>query len=70
MGATITSRDGRAPLEIDGASLSAVDWTPPVASAQIKSAILLAGLAARGTTIDALATALARNYARFVGGTK
>lgn len=51
MGATITSRDGRAPLEIDGANLSAIDWTPPVASAQIKSAVLLAGLSARGTTI-------------------
>ena len=51
MGATITARDGRAPLEIVGADLAAIDWTPPVASAQIKSAILLAGLAARGTTI-------------------
>ncbi len=51
MGATITAQDGRAPLEIIGADLRAIDWTPPVASAQIKSAILLAGLAARGTTI-------------------
>lgn len=51
MGATITSADGRAPLEIIGANLSAIDWTPPVASAQIKSAILLAGLSAAGTTI-------------------
>jgi 3-phosphoshikimate 1-carboxyvinyltransferase len=51
MGATIESNDGRAPLEIQGAALSAIDWTPPVASAQIKSAILLAGLSAQGTTI-------------------
>lgn len=51
MGATITSRDGRAPLEIDGAALTAIDWTPTVASAQIKTAILLAGLSANGTTI-------------------
>jgi len=51
MGATITSRDGRPPLEIDGANLAAIDWTPPVASAQTKTAILLAGLAAHGTTI-------------------
>lgn len=51
MGATVRSRDGRAPIEIDGGDLTAIDWTPPVASAQIKSAILLAGLAARGTTI-------------------
>jgi 3-phosphoshikimate 1-carboxyvinyltransferase len=51
MGAAISSRDGRAPLEIDGGSLSAIDWTPQVASAQIKSGVLLAGLGARGTTI-------------------
>lgn len=50
MGATIHSRDGRPPLEILGAPLTGVDWTTPVASAQIKSAILLAGLSARGTT--------------------
>lgn len=51
MGATITSRDGRAPIEIIGGELTALDWTPPVASAQIKSAVLLAGLSAKGTTI-------------------
>lgn len=51
MGASITSHDGRAPLEIIGANLGAIDWTPPVASAQVKSAILLAGLSATGTTI-------------------
>ena len=51
MGATIGSRDGRAPIEIDGTNLTAIDWTPAVASAQIKSAILLAGLSATGTTI-------------------
>ena len=51
MGATVISRDGRAPLEIDGGDLTAIDWTPPVASAQIKTAILLAGLAASGTTV-------------------
>ncbi len=51
MGATIRSRDGRPPVEIEGGPLNAIDWTPPVASAQIKSAILLAGLSASGTTI-------------------
>jgi 3-phosphoshikimate 1-carboxyvinyltransferase len=51
MGARITSAGGRAPLVIDGGGLEAIDWRVPVASAQVKSAILLAGLFARGTTV-------------------
>jgi 3-phosphoshikimate 1-carboxyvinyltransferase len=40
------------PLDILGRSpLRSIDWTTPVASAQVKSAILLAGLRANGTTI-------------------
>jgi len=50
MGAEVTSRDGHAPIEIIGGDLSGIDWTPPVASAQTKSAILLAGLSASGKT--------------------
>jgi 3-phosphoshikimate 1-carboxyvinyltransferase len=50
MGAQISARDGRAPIEIIGGDLQGIDWTPPVASAQTKAAILLAGLAAKGTT--------------------
>lgn len=50
MGARITSREGLAPLVIEGRALQGVEWTPPVPSAQIKSAILLAGLSASGTT--------------------
>ncbi len=50
MGATIVSNDGRAPLEITGADLRAIEWTTPVPSAQIKSSVLLAGLHAAGTT--------------------
>jgi 3-phosphoshikimate 1-carboxyvinyltransferase len=50
MGAAIHSTDGRAPLDIQGAALTAIRWRPPVASAQIKSALLFAGLRARGTT--------------------
>ena len=50
MGARIEARDGRAPLTIAGADLVAVDYTLDVASAQVKSAILLAGLQAEGTT--------------------
>ena len=39
------------PLAIQGKTLKAIDYTMPVASAQVKSAILLAGLQAEGTTI-------------------
>ncbi len=52
MGADIRSTDGdRAPLEIRGGKLQAIDYTTPVPSAQVKSAILLAGLYAEGVTI-------------------
>jgi 3-phosphoshikimate 1-carboxyvinyltransferase len=51
MGAHIGSQEGRAPLEIDGSDLHGIEWTTPVPSAQVKSAILLAGLHASGTTI-------------------
>jgi 3-phosphoshikimate 1-carboxyvinyltransferase len=50
MGARVTTTDGRPPVSVEGATLAAADWTLPVASAQVKSAILLAGLRARGTT--------------------
>lgn len=50
MGASITTSDGHAPLIIQGSRLRAIDYRPPVPSAQIKSAILLAGLYAEGTT--------------------
>jgi 3-phosphoshikimate 1-carboxyvinyltransferase len=52
MGAQITAEgdQGRPPLRIEGAALKAVDYVSPVASAQVKSAVLLAGLFAKGTT--------------------
>jgi 3-phosphoshikimate 1-carboxyvinyltransferase len=50
MGASIRSSDGRLPLVIDGHGLTGTDYTLPVASAQVKSALLLAGLGARGET--------------------
>lgn len=52
MGALALGRaeDTRAPLVLRGGSLRALDWKLPVASAQVKSAVLLAGLHARGTT--------------------
>ena len=51
MGAVIESNDGRAPLRIRGGQpLHGIEYALPVASAQIKSALLLAGLYAQGET--------------------
>ena len=51
MGAQIRTHDGRPPVEIRGTPhLRAIDYSLPVASAQVKSAVLLAGLAAAGRT--------------------
>ncbi len=53
MGAGISGVDGgrRAPLHITGGGLRGIRWQPPVASAQVKSAVLLAGLFADGETV-------------------
>ena len=53
MGAEILSRNGRgtAPLTIQGGALRAIHYAVPVASAQVKSAVLLAGLQAEGKTV-------------------
>jgi 3-phosphoshikimate 1-carboxyvinyltransferase len=51
MGANIATQDGRPPVEIHGTGrLRAIDYPLPVASAQVKSALLLAGLRAFGRT--------------------
>jgi 3-phosphoshikimate 1-carboxyvinyltransferase len=50
MGAQVETTDGRAPLTIEGGALKAIDYELPVASAQVKSALLLAGLYADGRT--------------------
>jgi len=51
MGARLIARDGRfAPLEVHGARLRAISYELDVASAQVKSCVLLAGLAADGAT--------------------
>jgi 3-phosphoshikimate 1-carboxyvinyltransferase len=51
MGAEIECRDGRLPpLRVRGAPLRGIDYEMPVASAQVKSCLLLAGLLAEGTT--------------------
>ena len=50
MGADIKSNDGFAPLTITGSKLHGIEYNSPVASAQVKSAILLAGLYASSPT--------------------
>ena len=50
MGANIESHDYRAPLKIKGSELCAVNYESKIASAQVKSCVLLAGLYAKGTT--------------------
>jgi 3-phosphoshikimate 1-carboxyvinyltransferase len=50
MGAQITLTEGHAPLTIQGAPLTGIDYTTPVPSAQVKTALLFAGLQASGTT--------------------
>ncbi len=51
MGADIRAKDDNfAPLEIKGTRLHAIDYQMPMASAQVKSAVLLAGLYAEGVT--------------------
>ena len=60
MGATVDGRDGGhyPPLVVRGGGLRGIDYAPPVASAQVKGAVLLAGLGAEGETVvrEAVAT--------------
>jgi 3-phosphoshikimate 1-carboxyvinyltransferase len=53
MGATVAGQGERClpPVEISGGHLRAIDYRPPMASAQVKSAVLLAGVAAEGETV-------------------
>ena len=50
MGASVSDTDGHLPLVIEGTELKGIEYELPVASAQVKSAILLAGIGARGKT--------------------
>jgi 3-phosphoshikimate 1-carboxyvinyltransferase len=61
MGARIESRDKKPPLTIHGGSLKGIHYRTEVPSAQIKSAVLLAGLQSAGTTIVE-ETAATRNH--------
>jgi 3-phosphoshikimate 1-carboxyvinyltransferase len=62
MGADVRTHDGRPPVDIRGGQgLRGIDYTMPVASAQVKSAILLAGLYADGPT-TVTAPAICRDH--------
>jgi 3-phosphoshikimate 1-carboxyvinyltransferase len=50
MGAAVETTAGHAPVTVHGGPLAGIDWTLPVPSAQVKSAVLLAALRARGRT--------------------
>jgi 3-phosphoshikimate 1-carboxyvinyltransferase len=53
MGARVSGRGRRClpPVAVTGGNLHGIEYTPPMASAQVKSAVLLAGLAADGDTV-------------------
>jgi len=61
MGAQIKSDNFKAPLEITGKPLRGITYNSPVASAQVKSCILLAGLKAKGKT-TVIEPFLSRNH--------
>lgn len=69
MGANIKSRNGNdcAPLLITGSHLHGIHYQSKVASAQVKSSILLAGLYADGTT-SVTEPALSRNHSELMLG--
>ena len=50
MGAKMDLVEGHAPITIHGGPLQAIDFTTPIPSAQVKTAVLFAGLQAEGTT--------------------
>jgi 3-phosphoshikimate 1-carboxyvinyltransferase len=50
MGARIKLTEGHAPMTVHGGPLTGIDFEAPIASAQVKTAVLFAGLQAKGTT--------------------
>jgi len=50
LGARVETTDGHAPIVVEGGTLRGISYALPVASAQVKSAVLLAGLYAKGRT--------------------
>lgn len=65
MGAIISSNNGKAPLEILGSRLHGISYVSQIASAQVKSCLLLAGLFASGKT-TVLEPYLSRNHSEIL----
>jgi 3-phosphoshikimate 1-carboxyvinyltransferase len=62
MGARVETTDGHAPLVVEGGALRAIRYELPVASAQVKSCVLLAGLFAREGPTTVLEPAPSRDH--------
>ena len=62
MGATLESTDGHAPLTIRGGELSPIEYELPVASAQVKSAVLFAGLFTKEGPTTVIEPAVTRDH--------
>ena len=62
MGATVTTTDGHAPLRLAGGRLAPVRYELPVASAQVKSCVLLAGLYAESGPTTVIEPAQSRDH--------
>ncbi len=62
MGASVETTDGHAPLVIEGARLDPIRYTLPVASAQVKSCVLLAGLYATSGRTSVVEPAPTRDH--------
>ena len=65
MGANIESNDNKLPLKINGSKLNSIIYHSPIASAQVKSCILLAGLGAQGKT-RVYEPSLSRNHSEIM----
>jgi 3-phosphoshikimate 1-carboxyvinyltransferase len=69
MGAQVETTDGHAPIRITGAELGPIRYDLPVASAQVKSAVLLAGLLARSGPTTVVEPVPTRDHTeRLLGG--
>ena len=62
MGAIIESNEYKAPLKITGQNLHAIDYTSQIASAQVKSCVLLAGLGINDGSTSVTEPHLSRNH--------
>src|SRR3954452_5685611 len=71
MGATVVTSDaGRPPFTVEGAELTGIDYVSDVASAQVKSCVLISGLMAGGSTSFTEPTRSRDHTERFLAGAR